>query len=116
MTKANWPGSGDPYEGTGDSTYPWTTPVRFYDGQLQLKSDYGWPGAAAAYQTSNGANGFGLYDMAGNVWQFVNDWYGQNYYRVSPVRQSEGARLRIPHAGRQAVPGRCAAATGTTAT
>jgi formylglycine-generating enzyme required for sulfatase activity len=90
VTRANWPGSGDPYEGTGESTYPWTTPVRFYDGQRRLKSEYGWPGSATAYQTSNGANGFGLYDMAGNVWQFVNDWYGQNYYGVSPYDNPKG--------------------------
>ena len=88
--KANWPGSRDPYEGTDASTYPWTTPVRFYDGQLRLKSDYNWPGAALSYQTANGMNGFGLYDMAGNVWQFVNDWYGQNYYSLSPSDNPKG--------------------------
>ncbi|MCX6551369.1 MAG: SUMF1/EgtB/PvdO family nonheme iron enzyme, partial [Acidobacteria bacterium] len=37
-TKSNLPDSRDPYEGTDPSTYPWTTPVRFYDGQLHLKS------------------------------------------------------------------------------
>jgi formylglycine-generating enzyme len=89
-TKANWPDSHDPYEGTDPATYPWTTPVRFYDGRLHLKSDEAWPGAALSYQASDGANAFGLYDMAGNVWQFVNDWYGQNYYSFSPTDDPAG--------------------------
>ena len=89
-TKANWPGSKDPYEGTSEAAYPFTTPVGFYDGTLHLKSQYNWPGSATSYQTSNGANSFGLYDMAGNVWQFVNDWYSQNYYSVSPYDNPKG--------------------------
>ena len=88
--KANWPDSRDPYEGEDASTYPWTTPVRFYDGQLKLKPEFNWPGGAQTYQTSNGVNGYGLYDVAGNVWEFVNDWYSQNYYSLSPVENPTG--------------------------
>jgi serine/threonine-protein kinase len=35
-------------------------------------------------------NAWNLYDMLGNVRQWVNDWYGENYYPVSPERDPRG--------------------------
>jgi formylglycine-generating enzyme required for sulfatase activity len=87
VTQANLPNSGDPYEA---GSYPLTTPVAFYDGTLKQKADYNWPGSASSYQTSNGMNGYGLYDVQGNVWELVNDWYGQDYYSVSPFDNPTG--------------------------
>ena len=86
-TKANWPESNNPFR---SGPQPWTTPVGFFNGKLQHKADWHWPGDAETYQTSDGVNGYGLYDMAGNVWQLVNDWYGRDYYSHSPGSNPAG--------------------------
>jgi formylglycine-generating enzyme required for sulfatase activity len=37
-------------------------------------------------------NAWGLYDMHGNVYHFCSDWYGENYYRVSPRKDPVGPK------------------------
>jgi len=50
---------------------------------------------ATAPVASFPANGYGLYDMAGNVWQWCSDWYRHDYYRdltagAQPARNPQG--------------------------
>jgi formylglycine-generating enzyme required for sulfatase activity len=79
------------------------------DADRILKED---PNNYAKLLTENGssmhevgqkrANGFGLYDMLGNLNEWVNDWYDKNYYRNSPSQDPIGPASgteRVLHGG-----------------
>jgi len=73
-----------------DEIRPYTSPVGFFDGTMKYKTDYQWPGSATSYQTTSGANNYGLYDMAGNVFELCYDWSSDSYYTSSPTNNPTG--------------------------
>ena len=37
-------------------------------------------------------NSYGIYDMSGNVWEWVSDWYDKSYYKNSPYSNPQGPK------------------------
>lgn len=58
----------------------------------------GYAGTAPVGSFPRGASPYGAEDMAGNVWEWVKDCYGRNYYEESPMESPQG-----PSSGRDRV-------------
>ena len=42
-----------------------------------------------------GVSLYGASDMAGNVWEWVNDWYNYSYYQSSPYANPTGPDMGV---------------------
>lgn len=54
--------------------------------------DDGFATLAPVASFPGGRSAFGLYDMAGNIWEWVSDWYDPDYYQVSAEANPAGAK------------------------
>jgi formylglycine-generating enzyme required for sulfatase activity len=115
--------------GTNPANYPWgnqepdgdlanLADVKFLKKYLELnppldKNDReqktGWVDAsindgyiftAPVGSFPRGASPYGVMDLAGNVWEWVEDWYDDDYYQRSPLRNPPGPSFGAFRVGR----------------
>lgn len=77
--------------GTENQVYPWgdqldnadKTKANFWQGEFPITNDILDGHEKTSPVKSFAPNGYGLYDMAGNIWEWCSDWFHSEYYQCA---------------------------------
>jgi formylglycine-generating enzyme required for sulfatase activity len=83
-TEAQWEKAA---RGTDGRIYPWGNE---WDVAKYLNDNNSKVGTKSVGSIPAGASPYGCQDMAGNVWEFCNDWYDPEYYKIAPLNNPMG--------------------------
>jgi formylglycine-generating enzyme required for sulfatase activity len=79
-TEAQWEKAA---RGTDARIYPWGAGVDCQKANYEDNGNYCVGGTSQVGIYEAGKSPYGAYDMAGNVWEWVADWYSESYYQTS---------------------------------
>jgi len=76
--------------GLSDMRYPWGDQDLDCTPGVENGAQYNQCGNKSVPVKSFAPNAYGLYDVAGNIAEWVNDWHSRDYYSISPYDNPSG--------------------------